>query len=521
MIIKRGILYTQVFILMVSFLWLPLPAFAQQGDKVMLEKIAEITSIEGKVLARTKMKWVVVNKTPYPVYNGDHIVTRRGKAEIMFNDVSVLRLGLESNVKIFERKITGGLIRKQVMVRRNIKMAMGHIYVNMKKWPNYEIRFETPTLIIDFKGTEFTVVKSPGERDKLGTNEPEKLIVHGSADPLPSDKWAIDLEVPLEPGAAIAERGGTNLQGAAGSATEKENIAKRASEKFARAESRKEDKRREFERNPTEGIKTELTDAEQYAALKQVEAARDNARAEHANSRYAYEWDKIWGGRHVVEVEENIQEIEGKQVNIDKDREEVESLIFEIADTDSPDKALALSMATDAVSNTAEINQVIAGTLDNLNDAIVNENREAEERITILLNQQEQVLESSENITDAVTNAARSMSEDPADPRNAELMQVLAEGLDAINSAVDVSQTGLNLSLAFNTYADNTKELGTDYENYIYGFQKEVADIPIEGIGMVVAEGITFMEKGPSEEELPPAREEPITVTVGPLSPSK
>lgn len=161
-----------LIVIMASTLWFPPAAPGQEKKEAELKKkIADITIFSGEVMARTKMVWKQVDKTPYPLFSDDQVATKKGRAEIVFSDGGIMRLGLDSEVKISERKEEVGVIRKRIVAKRDVKVLLGEMTADMKKGPDQEITFRTPTMVAGIRGTQvFNEVSATGET-KFGSSE--------------------------------------------------------------------------------------------------------------------------------------------------------------------------------------------------------------------------------------------------------------------------------------------------------------------------------------------------------------
>lgn len=66
-------------------------------------RISHIYLYTGNVLVRTKMKWMRLETTPFPLYSGDKVVTKKGRSEILFLDGSIIKLDMDTNFKVIEK----------------------------------------------------------------------------------------------------------------------------------------------------------------------------------------------------------------------------------------------------------------------------------------------------------------------------------------------------------------------------------------------------------------------------------
>lgn len=190
MLVKRNAkLCLLLIVIMASTLWFPPAAPGQEKKEAELKKkIADITQFKGEVLVRTRMAWQAVDKTPYPLFSEDKVATKQGRAEIVFADGGIMRLGLDSEVKISERKEEVGVIRKRIVVKRDVKVLLGEMTADMKKGPDQEITFKTPTMVAGIKGTEtYYEVSATGETRFGASGETDTTGNFTRSDRVPSE----------------------------------------------------------------------------------------------------------------------------------------------------------------------------------------------------------------------------------------------------------------------------------------------------------------------------------------------
>ena len=96
---------TKTFVILACLL-LALPAFSSAEPAVV--KLGDVTSYTGDVLVRTKGIWKRLKAVPHPVFSSDKVVTKRGRAEIAFVDGGILKINLDSNLSVVEKKEAEG-----------------------------------------------------------------------------------------------------------------------------------------------------------------------------------------------------------------------------------------------------------------------------------------------------------------------------------------------------------------------------------------------------------------------------
>ncbi len=135
-----------------------------------VQDIASFTSVKGEVRIkssfRAKGKWLRVKKVGVTLFNGDEIRTLAGKAEITFDDGSIMKVGENTSLKIEERPTKRklfGFIDMSFM-NRNIKVSFGKLWANIKKARGKWTSFESKVAVAGVKGTSVSMyVDSKGD----------------------------------------------------------------------------------------------------------------------------------------------------------------------------------------------------------------------------------------------------------------------------------------------------------------------------------------------------------------------
>lgn len=161
---KKGF-FTMLLIFLLAF---PLYAFARTPQNVV--KLGDVTSYTGEVMVRTKGVWKKLDVVPYPVFSSDKVVTGRGRAEIRFVDGGVLKLDMDSNISIVEKKVF-----KENITARRINVLVGNLWFDIKVKKGKSVEFRTPSMVADIKGTSGKLRIDPDGRSYY-------RLVGGSAD---------------------------------------------------------------------------------------------------------------------------------------------------------------------------------------------------------------------------------------------------------------------------------------------------------------------------------------------------
>ncbi len=123
-------------------------------------KIGDISLFSGEVLIRTQKKWMRLKKAPHPFYAMDKVVTRRGRAEVVFADGGRLKLDLDTNISIYQRQEESDKNVNPKVTLHQINILVGKVWFDVKiKKKGRSLKFKTPTMTAAIRGTEggFTV----------------------------------------------------------------------------------------------------------------------------------------------------------------------------------------------------------------------------------------------------------------------------------------------------------------------------------------------------------------------------
>lgn len=152
------------------------------GQEVAVEEvvklapeIARITAFTGEVRVRNRMEWLWVTKVGHPLFSGDKVVTKRGRAEVTFEDGSVIRLGLNASVKITEKTELKGLLFRRKLTVRNVRVALGKVWFRIKSMKGKRTTMRTPTMSAGVRGTSGVLSVGPEGESEWG-------LIDGAAD---------------------------------------------------------------------------------------------------------------------------------------------------------------------------------------------------------------------------------------------------------------------------------------------------------------------------------------------------
>ncbi len=149
-ILIRGLL-TPLFALFVSWFWTGVGTITPA--EAAIKEIARLTAFTGEVLVRSRLKWTQVQEVDHRLITNDKVVTKRGRAEITFSDGSLLKLDLDTNLRITEKKVEKGLVTKRLVVERQVRVLLGKVWFDIKPVVDVETGFKAPTMVAAIRGT--------------------------------------------------------------------------------------------------------------------------------------------------------------------------------------------------------------------------------------------------------------------------------------------------------------------------------------------------------------------------------
>jgi hypothetical protein len=137
--------------LTLMFAWASSP-LASEGP------VAKLTDFSGNIILRSQGSWTAQPKVNHPLYSSDKVVTRLGKATIVFNDGAVIHLANNSNLLIKEGSEDKGVLAKTKKVERRLRLILGKMSFSTGSSINKRATtLETPTAVCALRGTEGTL----------------------------------------------------------------------------------------------------------------------------------------------------------------------------------------------------------------------------------------------------------------------------------------------------------------------------------------------------------------------------
>ena len=112
-------------------------------------QIATLTAVNGDVRvgrAATLGTQVRITAPGLQLANGDLVRTLQGRAEVTFNDKSIIKLDLGTVVSIAERPAPGGFLR-------SISQSIGTLWFNVQRVTGTRTNLSTPTAVAAIRGT--------------------------------------------------------------------------------------------------------------------------------------------------------------------------------------------------------------------------------------------------------------------------------------------------------------------------------------------------------------------------------
>lgn len=122
------------------------------------EPIGRLTDFSGDVIIKSKGSWAAQPTLNYPLYSSDKVVTRLGKATIIFNDGAIVKIENNSNLLIDERVEVKGFFRKIRTIKRRLRLLLGKLHFKTgSSRHKREMIFETATAVMGIRGTAGTL----------------------------------------------------------------------------------------------------------------------------------------------------------------------------------------------------------------------------------------------------------------------------------------------------------------------------------------------------------------------------
>ena len=156
-------------------LFLSTEAFAQS-------RIAILRQSTGDVAVRHVTQWTTVTQTPVDLFDGDKVVSNRGRAEIFYpGDGSTLTVDVGSNVTIHQtQNNSGGWLNR-------VKVYVGDVFFHISKTAETHNSWQlaTPTAVGGVQGTEGQIHVEDEDNSDFTLNEGALEVHHVSANGVP------------------------------------------------------------------------------------------------------------------------------------------------------------------------------------------------------------------------------------------------------------------------------------------------------------------------------------------------
>ncbi len=120
-------------------------------------KVGEITHFTGTVLVRNSGRWSRVSEVPITLYKTDKVVTKDGRAEIMFIDAGTVRMERDSNVTLDLTSESTGLQYTKTGVGIKVLIGSVDIDINLRPQGMEVFTVRTPDMVAAIRGTTFPV----------------------------------------------------------------------------------------------------------------------------------------------------------------------------------------------------------------------------------------------------------------------------------------------------------------------------------------------------------------------------
>jgi hypothetical protein len=117
-------------------------------------KIGHITYSNGQVLVRSKGKWMILKNTPFPLYSTDRVVTKSGRTSINLVDGGVIRMNVDTSLRIIRRTGSKGFIRKSKYKATEVNVLVGDVWFDIELKKEKTMSFRTPSMTAAIRGTE-------------------------------------------------------------------------------------------------------------------------------------------------------------------------------------------------------------------------------------------------------------------------------------------------------------------------------------------------------------------------------
>ncbi len=116
-------------------------------------KIGHITYAKGQVLVRSKGRWMRLADTPWPLYATDRIVTKSGRTSINLVDGGVVRMNIDTSLRIIRRDASKGFFSSPMTKATEINVIAGDVWFQVELKKGRKIQFRTPSMTAAIRGT--------------------------------------------------------------------------------------------------------------------------------------------------------------------------------------------------------------------------------------------------------------------------------------------------------------------------------------------------------------------------------
>jgi hypothetical protein len=136
------------------------------------QPVARLTDLTGVITKRHNDQWLLVNRTPVDLFDGDKVSTDRGRASVQFlGDGSTIVLDVGTNITIHQKEPATG----SSWLRR-VEVFAGDMWFKMTKSATQHTALVTPTAVGGLRGTEGNVHVESKDESSFTLNEGELAV---------------------------------------------------------------------------------------------------------------------------------------------------------------------------------------------------------------------------------------------------------------------------------------------------------------------------------------------------------
>ena len=136
----------------VSMTFFPDTSYAATGNGTTT--VGHITYAKGQVIVRSKGKWMILKKTPWPIYVTDRVLTKSGRTSITLVDGGVIRMNTDTSLRIVRKEAASGFFSSGKVKATEVNVLAGDVWFQVKLKRGRRIRFRTPSMTAAIRGTE-------------------------------------------------------------------------------------------------------------------------------------------------------------------------------------------------------------------------------------------------------------------------------------------------------------------------------------------------------------------------------